>query len=258
MTTDRVAVCFFGVIPRSIRYTYESIVANIIDPLKEKYEVDIYVFNLDVGDTPVDDMPLCGSDVSIIPATCLEQRSQHEVDKELDCLVAAGICKMRSDYTPKSIRNSLRQMYSEYRVGKWLEENQSRYKAAVVCGPDYYILNKLNMTEVDKSMCGGGCMYTSAVNDAGGYTNGFYIGSLSPMINILKRYEIINRLLPTNNDYEHLVKRAFEINGITRCVSDMLFLKIRRSKKIARQGVMIHAKFNQIVHDVQKRLDPIT
>lgn len=78
------------------------------------------------------------------------------------------------------------------------------------------------------------------------------------MINILKRYEIINRLLPTNNDYEHLVKRAFEINGITRCVSDMLFLKIRRSKKIARQGVMIHAKFNQIVHNIQKRLDPIT
>ena len=42
----KIAVCLFGVIPRSIKYTWESINNNIIEPLKKEYNVEIYIFNL--------------------------------------------------------------------------------------------------------------------------------------------------------------------------------------------------------------------
>jgi len=56
---------FIGVIPRSIKYTWESININIIQKFKEQYRVDI--FNLDVGDTKVDGVKLNKNDINIIP-----------------------------------------------------------------------------------------------------------------------------------------------------------------------------------------------
>ena len=50
----KVLVCFFGVVPRSIKYTYSSIQKHLISILNEKYDVDIYVFNLNVKKTKVD------------------------------------------------------------------------------------------------------------------------------------------------------------------------------------------------------------
>ena len=49
----RACVCFFGVIGRSIRFTYDSITKKLIDPLKREFDVDIYVFNLDVENSIV-------------------------------------------------------------------------------------------------------------------------------------------------------------------------------------------------------------
>ena len=60
----RICVCFFGVIGRSIRFTYEKMVERMIDPLKEVYDVDVYVFNLDVGTTVVDGRPVSPSKMS--------------------------------------------------------------------------------------------------------------------------------------------------------------------------------------------------
>ena len=63
---EKIVVCFFGVIPRSIKYTWNTIKNNIIDPLKGKYYVDIYVFNMNVEDVKVDDVKLNQKYINII------------------------------------------------------------------------------------------------------------------------------------------------------------------------------------------------
>ena len=38
---ERIILCLFGVIPRSIKYTWDSIKKNIVDVLSQEYIVDI-------------------------------------------------------------------------------------------------------------------------------------------------------------------------------------------------------------------------
>lgn len=247
----RICVCFFGVIGRSIRFTYEKMVERMIDPLKEVYDVDIYVFNLDVGTTVVDGRPVNAMNYNIIKMTYYEEYKQDELDDELDALHQTGMFKMRRDYTAISIRNAVRQMYSECRVGMFLDNNRDRYSAAIVCGPDYYLLNRINMYDVERCMNEVDVVYTTDVNEGDGYTNGFYIGHLTPMVNILKRYEIIDQLMPTTRDYEYLLKRTFEIYGIKRKLTDMLFVKIRNNDTIRRQGKMRYAKYRYLLTEIQ-------
>ena len=66
---EKIVVCLFGVIPRSIKYTWQSIKENIIDPLETEYNVDIYLFNLNVEDTLVDGVKLNQNDIKLIPYT---------------------------------------------------------------------------------------------------------------------------------------------------------------------------------------------
>ena len=234
-TKPRVVVCLFGVIPRSIKYTWESINIHIIQKLKEKYSVDIYIFNLDVGDTKVDGVKLNKNDINIIPYDIKEEYNQHELDKTIDKLCSKIQCKFRNDYSKKLIRNALRQMYSEYRVGKFLEKNKIKYKLALVCGPDYYIATPLNLNHFDDCFKND-YIYTSQVNDGDGYTNGFYFGKCGSLLPLLKRYENIESYLPINKDYEYLVKKSLTNANIERKPTDIHFFKIRANKNVKWQG----------------------
>lgn len=251
---NKVILCFFGVISRSIKNTYNSIEKNIINVLKNKgIDVDIYVFNLDIGNSKIDGKRINQSDINIIPYTYLETYSQSELDKDIDIFCKNISCKMRSDYDNTTIRNSIRQMYSEYRVGLFLEKHIDKYDTAIVCGPDYYLLNNININDVEQSIHNNN-IYTTRVNDAEGYTNGFYIGNLRTIIKILKRYENITSFYPTNKDYEYLLKKSFEDNNIKRLVTNMLFFKIRANLNIARQGIMKHSNYNTVYNQIKNIL----
>jgi len=254
----RACVCFFGVIGRSIRFTYDSITKQLIDPLKKEFDVDIYVFNLDVENSIVDGRSVNCLNYKIIKSDYCESRKQSDLDKEIDIYYQSGICKMRHDYTKVQIINAVRQMYSEYRVGKFLEEHRGDYDTAIVCGPDYYLLNEISMYDVRKSVIQENTIYTTSVNDGQGYTNGFYIGNLNSLINVLKRYEIITELLPTKYDYEYLLKQSFIKYDIVRNITDLLFVKVRNNQSISRQGKMRYPVYRKLINTVKLKrvLDP--
>ena len=90
---DKICLCFFGVIPRSIKYTIKSIENNIIKQLQQKYIVDIFVFNLNVGDTKVDGNILNQEDVNLINYTFYEEEKQSALDIEIKKLFDMGILK---------------------------------------------------------------------------------------------------------------------------------------------------------------------
>lgn len=247
----RACVCFFGVIGRSIRFTYDSITKKLIDPLKREFDVDIYVFNLDVENSIVDGRSVNCLNYKIIKSDYCESRKQSDLDKEIDVYYQSGICKMRHDYTKVQIINAVRQMYSEYRVGKFLEEHRGDYDTAIVCGPDYYLLNEISLDDVRKSVIQENTIYTTSVNDGQGYTNGFYIGNLNSLINVLKRYEIITDLLPSQYDYEYLLKQCFIKYDIVRNITDLLFVKVRNNQSISRQGKMRYPVYRKLINTVK-------
>jgi hypothetical protein len=252
---DKICLCFFGVIPRSIKYTIKSIEDNIIKQLQQKYIIDIFVFNLNVENTKVDGNILNQRDVNLINYTFYEEEKQSHLDIEIKKLYDMGICKMRYDYSKETIINSIRQMYSEYKVGCFLERNKDKYKGAVICGPDYYIVNKLDINTDYFSY--DNAIFTTRVNDAQGITNGFYIGTINSLVPVLKRYNKITEYLPTDKDYENIVKRAFDKNNIICNKIGLLFVKIRSSKKIARQGIFRMRKYDNTINTIYKIINNI-
>jgi hypothetical protein len=250
--TQKVIICFFGVVPRSIRYTHNNLKKNLIDVVKSKYEVDIYTFNNFVDNTLVDCVDLCNNDIKFMDMTFFEEEKQSDIDIKNQKIVDSDLCNMWSDkYRKNRLKNSLRQMYSEEKVGLFLEKNINDYKCAIVCGPDYYLLNNINLEHVEKSINNLNSVYTTRVNDGQGYTNGFYIGSIQPMIHILKRYSMLEQLLPTDKDYEFLLKEAFRIHEVNRLITDTVFIKIRNNQTIARQGIMKQSKFIDPINDIK-------
>jgi hypothetical protein len=233
---NNVVICFFGVIPRSIKYTYKSIKENIIDVLNENnYNVDIFVFNLNVENTKVDDTLIDQQDISIIPFNYFEEYKQNDLDNEIKDIAKKVHLKFRSDYNEVLIQNAVRQMYSEYRVGLFLEKNLKKYDIAIVCGPDYFIANKINIKDIKDSYLNNN-FYTTMVNDAQGYTNGFYIEKPEILIKPLTRFKELHNYLPTDKDYESVLKQSIENNNITRNTTNLVFFKIRANKDVHWQG----------------------
>jgi hypothetical protein len=230
-----IVLCLFGVISRSIKYTYKSIKENIIDVLNNNYIVDIYVFNLNIKNNKIDGEYVNQKDVSIIPYNYYEEYQQDILDAEIEDIKKKINIKFRPDYYPEIIKNAMRQMYSEHRVGLFLEKNLKKYDIAVVCGPDYFIANKININDIENSYINNN-FYTSTVNDASGYTNGFYIGKPDILIRPLLRYKELYRYLPTDKDYESVLKDSIVNNNITRNITKIVFFKIRANKTIAWQG----------------------
>lgn len=226
--------CLFGVIPRSIKKTWLTINNNIIEILKKNgINVDIYVFNLNVENIPVDGKTLNQKDINIIPFDYFDEQLQSEIDIIIN-KKCENTCKFRSDYDQKTTRNALRQLYSEYMVGKFLENNNisSFYDLAFVCGPDYYIANNIKIEHIIDSYYNN-ILYTSQVNNGDGITNGFYFGKIHNMIKLLKRY---NDFESSNKDYEYTVLKAIKNYNISHKFTDIIFFKIRANNDIHWQG----------------------
>ena len=228
----RCVVCFFGVIPRSIKYTYENIKTKILEPLRKNYDVDIYGFHLHVGeDICVDSTTLNMSDSNIIPYTVYEESSQVEIDNIISNEHSKYKNAFRRDYLPNTIHNSFRQMYSEWRTGKYLERNISNYDVAIVIGPDYYFANSINISHVEDSIISK-CAYLSQVNHGNGITNGYYIGPPSLLCPFLKRRERLDVCFTRHTDFEKILLLSIRYHKIPIKLTDIVFFKIRANKTV--------------------------
>ena len=233
---DKIIICFFGVVSRSIRFTCKSLEDRLINIVKQEYDVDIYIFNNNVENDYIDGIQQNNHNVSLLQRTFFEEMTQTIIDNELHNYITCKniVCNMpyydASCFNTHTKLNVLRQLYSEYQVGLFLEKKCNDYKCAIICGPDFHLLNNINLEHINYSINNEMDIYTTMVNDGYGYTNGFYIGSLKPMIKILQRYSILEQLLPTDKDYEYLLKKTFEIYKINRRITNMLFEKVRSDK----------------------------
>ena len=239
----RVALCFFGVIPRSLRYTANMLYQQVIVPLRLHFQTDIFAFNMIPNNTIVDASPVRYGDIDLLEIDHYEEMLQSEFDaKHLHPLIKTG--KMHIiNYNPIQVLNAVRQLYAESRVSDWLRKHKTEYDAVVVCGPDYFPVTSICIDDVKACMDKHDTVYTTDINDGQGYTNGFYIGHPEPIIKVMDRYRFIHEYMPSNKDYEYILKWGFDKHNIERIVTYMRFFRIRNSKRIARHGAMNTEEF---------------
>jgi hypothetical protein len=238
---------------------------NLIDVCETRYNVDIYIFNNNIENNKIDGNKIKHTDTFDYLLSVLNKRNiifKEETQSSIDKKIKKKIknhniqLKMRSDYSPGTIENAIRQMYIEEQVGLFLENNQNKYDSSIVCSSDLYLLNKINLNDIEDSILNN-AIYTTDNNEGNGYTNSFYIGKLERMVKILKRFSILQDLLPTNKDYEFLLKRAFDIHGIERKITEMLFFKIRNNNSIARQGKLRKKKYDDYYESTKKQINSL-
>lgn len=251
----KVILCLFGVINRSIKYTSEILYARIIKHLKKnQFLVDVFVFNLISDNCIVDGTNVNNNDYKMIEAKYYESKLQSELDNEIETYVSSKSYKITyvSWYTDNQIHNTMRQMYSEWRVGKFLEQKQNEYDYAIVCGPDYYLTQNVNINDLSNSKFDES-IYISEVNPGmDGYTNGYYMShNLTNLIILLCRYEnILPYLNGFKGDYEQLLKKYCDSKEIKISITDQVFFKIRANKTIFWQG--FNTKHKSDPHNVNE------
>ena len=262
----KVALCIYGTISRSIQRTWPHMETKLIGPLTlAGYEVDIYGFGMDLGSSDLlDGVAVNPSATSVVPYTAYESVHQADVDRIIDARCAgtracsvflpvnqtlcqyarhereATLCLQARHEREVSSRNALRQLYSESRVGVFLQSRVGReYAAAVVVSPDYHIALAIDGLQLLIASVLRDTVYTTDVNPGGargGTTDGFYFGTPFALSKILRRYDYLEhidaRLLRTEGkrrslSYEQVLGHAFTWANITQASSPLVFFKIR-------------------------------
>ena len=259
--SKKIIICFFGTCSRSIKYTHNNLKDKLINIVKKEYEVDIYIFNNNVEGIKIDNVIQNNDDVKLLQSDFYEEEKQSFIDENIKNKINSNNIQtiMRNDYSKNSILNSIRQMYSEEKIGDFLNNHKDNYDCAIICGPDYYLLNNINLEHINNSVNHYDSIYTTNVNDAQGYTNGLYIGSLHPLIKILKRFSILEKLLPTNKDYEYLLKKTFDMYNIKRLITDTKFLKIRSNRTwFAGPGTVNSKEYDKEIYIIKDKINNIS
>ena len=262
----KVALCIYGTISRSIHRTWPHMETKLIGPLTlVGYEVDIYGFGMELGSSDLlDGVAVNQSAISqLVPYTAYESVRQADVDRIIDARCAstracsvflpvnqtlcqharhereATLCRHARHEREVSSRNALRQLYSERRVGVFLQSRVGReYAAAVVASPDYHIALAIDGLQLLTASLLHDTVYTTDVNPGGrgGATNGFYFGTPLALSKILRRYEYLEyieaNLLRTEGkrlslSYEQVLGHAFTWANVTQASSPLVFFKIR-------------------------------
>jgi hypothetical protein len=259
--SKRVLLALFGVIHRSIRYTWPNINEMIVNPLKlQGYHVEIYGFGIDVESAFVDQMQIDISDLNRVPFDYLEIQNQSSIDEIVEeklkyWKIQGCLCKFGyRGYNKAARANAWRQFYAENKIAEFLRLSEENYEFVVVSGPDFYYRSEISEDEIQDVLKNPNLIMMSASNDASGYTNGFYVGQTDAVIKVTGRYSTFQEYCQSILfwDYEQIVKQAVEYTGIEHRHmknangEDYLFCKVRANGKIFSSTIIKHWCRDQI------------
>lgn len=229
----KIVVCLTGVVNRSIQHTWMSIQDNLIEPLQKKYDVEIAIFNNNVEDCFVDGVLVNNKDMSVISHNYLYEYKQKEIDREIEQMKGYEI-----DYSPyftgKLKQNAFRLLYIESKVAEFIETNKNVYEYVVVSNADYFYVNQFpidSLTTINENSLG-----TCHHLDAGGITDGFYVGcpnTIYKLMNRIHTHELVVKDKSYGCSYEKQLQQWFLLNNITRIKLKLVFVKIRANLHIA-------------------------
>ena len=264
-TPIKVVVCLYGTLARSIQHTWPVISRRVIAPLVAAgHTVAVYGWSMELE--AIDGVTANQSAVHTVPWTVFQSARQADVDELIEkrCADTPAWCEehqggiFQADgwhgVGPRkpvlgherrfSSRNGFRQLYSEWRVGGFLQSPEgSKYDAAVVLSPDYHVALDIDVEAVYRSASLRDTVYTTSINDGMfshlhanlSITDGFYFGAPRALSRVLQRYDnltairkFLRRFHSTGPlDFEAVLGGAFRKAKISREVTPMVFFKIR-------------------------------
>lgn len=137
----------------------------------------------------------------------------------------------------------MRAMFAEQYLSYMLRENTSWRNAVVVVRSFDVLLNKAIMQQdILDAHCNNRTIFMTGNNNGpDGYTDGFYVGHISAIVDALSSYDVLDRHLKRNtteHPYETLLKMTFSLFGLEhqylrgfgRYLKD--FVKIRANGKV--------------------------
>lgn len=252
----KILVYIYGILGRSFHYTCNSIQKNIIDRLQQRYDVDICILNWILPSPEIDGVNI-NTDIKFIEQYFRNSRYNEFKQYDFDILFSTYKNELNDVfyYNEKDRINGFRQLYLEYQVGLSIENNSTKYDKIVVVHSDFYIINPLQIIELHS--LDNSTLLIPPMNDAGGYTNGFYIGHPTSVIPILKRYTtIVSYKLCLKKDYEFYIQWMMKCLYIKRKICSTLFFKIRANKTIfwAEWSAHIHQQIIPNIKEIYHQL----
>ena len=115
--------------------------------------------------------------------------------------------------------HSLRQLYIEYIVSQFLEEKKNMYQITVAISLEIMLPFPLSRHDITRLMRNGSFVMTSDNNNAGGYTDGLYVGPTHLVAKVMDRFKA-SYYEPPPRDYEMQVLWAFQRNNISHAFLD--------------------------------------
>lgn len=236
-------VCLFGVVNRSIKRTWKTIVKHLIQPLKlQRNNVSLYVFDINVSGHLVDAQLLAGptdsfsqmmwNETELLDEVIIESARQDTIDELVALRCRKHLCKLRYDDEPDYrhlTKNAFRQMYAESAVARFLRARVHEYSVAVASGPDFaYIQDLPPVIRADDA----NVIYLTTMNEGEGYTNGFYAGHPEAVAKVMCRFDEYEHYASIQRDYERTVMAAVQRHNLTRRVVDMPFCKVRANGNV--------------------------
>ena len=255
-STQKVLVCLYGVIARSIKYTIHGFKKTVFEPLeKHGLDYDILVVNNNVGDTLVDGVSLNHDDYKVI----------HDITKYIELTQDKITNKhIRKDYpvsfktfmpgAPKNTGlNGLRQLYTEYTVSQNLDSN--KYAKCITLCSDLFFNESIPINTLLESKYNE--VYVSSFYTFG-IPNGLYFGCTYGIKRLLNHYPYLYNMkkikTPRMKNYEAIIRLSGIYNKVNVKRIPYRFIKIRANKH---PNMQMNDEHKNIINNALKIIEDV-
>lgn len=234
----KVLLAYFGTLERSIDYTAKSHWKHVIKPLVDHgYSVDIAAFHLVPDSMVVNGESVAHKDFfDYVMPDFYASEQQSAVDERVRAYKTEHCKDERCGFkhAQATVANAFRQMYSERQLACMLANLSDSYQFGVVLGPDFYLLNHLDITAIERALESD----ESAVVVSDYYqehqqavSDGYYIAkpeNLVKMLSMWDSFQILNSK-SENLIYEEFVSKYSKSQNLKPVRMPLAYTKIRNN-----------------------------
>jgi hypothetical protein len=221
-----VLVVVYGVFGRGFKHTHSNQVESVCAPLTAAgLTYDIHFVNNNIEDATIDGVDVNNEDYKLSHYdfyTELKQREINDIIKDRFDGYGCHDIFHGGHYCSNIRHNACLNSYIESAAGGVILENKDNYKYTVAFCSDLFLEKPIDVSWFDPED-----VVLSNYHCAGGYTNGFYMGSCLNVSKILSSFDLLGKIEPVY-DYEELIKSVAIKHSLSiKLVSEVRFLKIR-------------------------------
>lgn len=225
-TLNKILVVLYGVIGRSIKYTYLNHKEKIFKKLKkENISFDVCVVNNNIQTTKIDGYLINNDDYKMVDYDFYIEETQKIIDKKINKFHSNYESYFGNnfyDYIEKYKKDPLRNSYIETITSDYIRLNESKYDKVIAFCSDLFFAEEIDIKWIQNEECN---LIHSNQHNANGITNGFYIGTPRQVSDIMNSFYDLKSLAQI--DYEHILSLNSEKKEIQTKGVDFRFLKIR-------------------------------